>query len=68
MTVYLAETLKQGPIADPSAERMRLRWFTVAEYEKAIQSGRICDAKTIIGFRAWIAKTGTTKPKPRRDG
>jgi ADP-ribose pyrophosphatase len=68
MTIYLAEDLKQGPIEHPDDERMKLQWFTVAEYEKAIHSGRICDAKTIIGFRTWTAKTGTAKPKRRRDG
>jgi ADP-ribose pyrophosphatase len=68
MTIYQAEDLTQGPIEHPEEERMKLRWFTVAEYEKAIESGRICDAKTIIGFRTWTAKIRTAKPKQRRGG
>jgi hypothetical protein len=36
-------------------ERIETRWFTAAEIEKMIDSGKIPDAKTQIGFYRWQA-------------
>jgi hypothetical protein len=34
-------------------ERIETRWFTARELDKAIESGKILDAKTQIGFLKW---------------
>ena len=67
MTIYLAEGLEQQPILHREDEPMELRWFTTDEMERGISSGRICDAKTIIGFRTWMAQQpGKRRAKPTR--
>jgi hypothetical protein len=34
-------------------ERIETRWFTAREIEQGIQSGKIVDAKTMIGYCQW---------------
>ena len=34
-------------------ERIETKWFTAREIDKLIQSGKIIDAKTMIGFLRW---------------
>jgi hypothetical protein len=34
-------------------ERIETRWFTAQEIERGIQSGKIIDAKTMIGYCRW---------------
>ena len=53
MTIYVATGLIEGvpkPMAD---ERIRTRWFTPAELNRMIRSGRLIDAKTIVACLLW---------------
>lgn len=53
MTIYLATGLTAGEQAPMEDERIEMRWFTVAEMDKLISSGKMLDAKTMIGFLKW---------------
>jgi len=53
MTIYLATGLTHGKQSPMEDERIETRWFTVAELDKLISSGKITDAKTMIGFLKW---------------
>lgn len=53
MTIYLATGLKEGDKKPMEDERIETRWFTWHEVDKAIESGKILDAKTQIGFLKW---------------
>jgi len=34
-------------------ERIETRWFPAAEVERLIETGKLDDAKTIVGFYRW---------------
>jgi hypothetical protein len=34
-------------------ERIQTKWYTAREIDQLIQSGKIIDAKTMIGFLRW---------------
>jgi ADP-ribose pyrophosphatase len=53
MTIYLATDLTAGEATPMDDERIETRWFTRKDVAKMIQSGKIEDAKTMIGFMAW---------------
>ena len=53
MTIYLARDLTAGASAPMEDERIETRWFTSREIDRMIQSGKILDAKTQIGFLKW---------------
>jgi ADP-ribose pyrophosphatase len=53
MTIYLATKLTPGEKKPMEDERVETRWFTARELDKAIESGKILDAKTQIGFLKW---------------
>lgn len=53
MTVFLATGLTSGEKKPMEDERIETRWFTSAELDRAIESGKILDAKTQIGFLKW---------------
>lgn len=53
MTIYLATGLTPGEQKPMEDERIEMRWFTARELDKAIESGKILDAKTQIGFLKW---------------
>jgi ADP-ribose pyrophosphatase len=53
MTIYLATELIEGEPTPMGDERIQCRWFTAGELEEWIGSGKIVDAKTIIGFLMW---------------
>jgi ADP-ribose diphosphatase len=53
MTIYLATGLTEGEKKPMEDERIETRWFTPKEIDKAIESGKILDAKTQIGFLKW---------------
>jgi ADP-ribose pyrophosphatase len=53
MTIYLATKLTAGEKKPMEDERIEARWFTARELDKAIESGKILDAKTQIGFLKW---------------
>ncbi|HLW77822.1 MAG TPA: NUDIX hydrolase [Bryobacteraceae bacterium] len=50
MTIFLATGLTAGESQPMEDERIETRWFTPPEVKRAIESGRIIDAKTMIGF------------------
>ena len=53
MTIYTARELTQGDSEPMDDERIETKWYTAAEIDKMIQSGKIIDAKTMIGFLRW---------------
>jgi ADP-ribose pyrophosphatase len=55
MTIYLATDLVAGKAAPMEDERIEARWFKASELEKMIRSGKIDDAKTMVGFLMWRA-------------
>ncbi|MFN7918551.1 MAG: NUDIX hydrolase [Bryobacteraceae bacterium] len=63
MTIYLAEELEKGKANPGDDEWVRGKWFTAEQVEAAIRSGRVADAKTIIGFLSWKNQRGSRKVK-----
>jgi ADP-ribose pyrophosphatase len=53
MTIFLATDLRQGEAEPMEDERIECRWFTTRELDEWIRSGKIADAKTMIGFLSW---------------
>jgi ADP-ribose pyrophosphatase len=53
MTIYLAQELTQGEATPMEDERIEARWFTSREVGEMIRTGKIQDAKTMIGFYTW---------------
>ena len=53
MTIFLATGLKEGKATPMEDERIETRWFTQKEIEDGIRSGKIIDAKTMIGLCRW---------------
>ena len=53
MTIFVATDLIAGEAHNMEDERIETRWFTARELDKAIESGKILDAKTQIGFLKW---------------
>jgi len=53
MTIYLAEDLTAGVATPMDDERIETRWFPAKEVEQMIETGKIDDAKTIVGFYRW---------------
>ncbi len=53
MTIFLATELTEGAAQPMEDERIETRWFTARELDDGIRSGKIIDAKTIIGYLAW---------------
>ncbi|MEK7750445.1 MAG: NUDIX hydrolase [Acidobacteriota bacterium] len=53
MTIYLATELEAGDAMPMEDERIRTKWFTPREIERAIGTGTIADAKTILGYFLW---------------
>ena len=53
MTIFLAENLTEGQATPMDDERIETRWFTKKELSAMIDSGKIEDAKTIVGFLLW---------------
>jgi ADP-ribose pyrophosphatase len=56
MTIYLATKLTAGDAAPMDDERIETRWYKKKELAKMIRSGKIEDAKTIIGFHTWNSR------------
>ncbi len=50
MTIYLATELTAGNPTPMESERIEMKWFTRREVGTMIDSGKIDDGKTIIGF------------------
>jgi ADP-ribose pyrophosphatase len=53
MTIFLATDLTAGEATPMDDERIETRWFSKKEIAEMIDSGKIEDAKTIIGFLTW---------------
>lgn len=53
MTIYLARELTAGKATPMEDERIEVRWHTGRELDKLIETGKIIDAKTMIGFFHW---------------
>jgi ADP-ribose pyrophosphatase len=53
MTIFLATGLTAGEATPMGDERIETRWFTPKEIEAAIDSGKILDAKTMLGYLFW---------------
>src|SRR5579871_6872746 len=53
MTIYLATGLTAGEATPMDDERIETRWFTAKEVAGMIRTGKIEDAKTIVGYYAW---------------
>jgi ADP-ribose pyrophosphatase len=53
MTIYLATGLTSGDAKPMEDERIEMRWFTAREIDAWIQSEKILDAKTMIGYLKW---------------
>jgi ADP-ribose pyrophosphatase len=53
MTIFLATDLTAGTATPMDDERIETRWFTPREVADMIATGKIEDAKTIIGFLTW---------------
>jgi ADP-ribose pyrophosphatase len=64
MTIYLATELTAGEQKPMEDERIEMRWFTAEEIEKMIASGKLPDAKTMLGFYRWRSLSS----KPNRAG
>lgn len=50
MSIYLATGLTAGQSTPMEDERIEARWFTPREVHELIKSGKIMDAKTMIGY------------------
>lgn len=50
MTIFLATSLTAGASTPMEDERIETRWFSASELHKWIKTGKILDAKTMIGF------------------
>jgi ADP-ribose pyrophosphatase len=53
MTIFLATDLTEGTATPMDDERIEARWFTRQEVAAMIDSGKIADAKTMVGFLLW---------------
>jgi ADP-ribose pyrophosphatase len=53
MTIFLATDLTEGTATPMDDERIETRWFTRPEIAAMIDSGKIADAKTMIGYLRW---------------
>ena len=53
MTIFMATGLTAGAAAPMEDERIETRWFTPKEMEAAMVSGKILDAKTMLGYFHW---------------
>jgi ADP-ribose pyrophosphatase len=56
MTIYLAESLTAGVATPMDDERIETRWFSAVELERMIDTGKVDDAKTIVGFYRWKSR------------
>jgi ADP-ribose pyrophosphatase len=56
MTIFHAQDLIAGEATPMEDERIEARWFTRREIAEMIRTGKIDDAKTMIGFYATARK------------
>lgn len=65
MTIFAAQELTEGEQAFMEDERIEMRWHTTKELDTLIGSGKIIDAKTMIGFLMW-KRYGSVSKAARR--
>ena len=53
MTIFLATELTEGESHPMDDERIETRWFAKKELRSAIETNKILDGKTMIGFLHW---------------
>lgn len=53
MTVFAAQDLTAGEPMPMEDERIETGWFTMKQVKQMIETGKIMDAKTIIGYSLW---------------
>ena len=53
MDIYQATDLTEGKQEQMEDERIEIRWFTGQEVGEWIRTGKIQDAKTMIGYFMW---------------
>jgi ADP-ribose pyrophosphatase len=53
MTIFLATGLKAGEAHPMDDERIECRWFSSKEIDRMLESGKILDGKTMIGYLTW---------------
>ena len=53
MTIFLATSLTAGQATPMEDERIETRWFTPREITEMIRTGKLQDAKTMLGFLLW---------------
>jgi ADP-ribose pyrophosphatase len=53
MTIFLATGLMEGKAEPMEDERIETRWFTAKEIDESIRTGKIIDAKTMLGYFNW---------------
>ena len=53
MNLYLATNLTAGEAQPMDDEKIEMNWFPAKELEAMIQSNKIMDAKTMLGYFTW---------------
>lgn len=53
MTIFVATGLTEGRAEPMEDERIETRWFKAKEIDEGIRTGKIIDAKTMIGYFNW---------------
>jgi len=53
MTIFAARDLVEGEAAPMEDERIEIGWFSARELNAMIRTGKIIDAKTMLGFLYW---------------
>jgi ADP-ribose pyrophosphatase len=53
MTIYMAKELTAGEQTPMEDERIQTAWYSAREIDGLIETGKILDAKTQIGFLKW---------------
>ena len=53
MTIFLATDLVEGEAQPMDDEKIECRWFSGAEIDSMLRSGKLVDGKTMIGYLSW---------------
>ena len=56
MTIFLATDLTAGEATPMDDERIETRWFPAKEVAEMIRTGKIEDAKTMVGYLTWKSR------------
>jgi len=64
MDVWIARGLTRSRAQRDADEVIRVRRFTVAQVERMLESGKIKDAKSLVGLLAYLRGGSTIRPRP----